>query len=89
MIVDGDFRDSYLKDRRKASLDFDLSEEERSALVERDYVALYRLGVPPFFVWTLPIMELRSFMAGADLFMKTVKPKIQGISNRYQDFYKS
>ncbi len=54
------------------------SDEERRALAERDYVALYRMGANPFLLWTLmlPILqrETPDAMAVARIYREKIKP---------------
>jgi len=40
-----DTRERFFKDAATVAADYDLTEEERRAAVERDVAALYRLGV--------------------------------------------
>ena len=68
---------SHLSETEKTS-GHRLTEEERKALVERDFEKLYALGAHPFILWTimLPIFEKEfpNFRALVDHYNSKIRP---------------
>lgn len=62
---------------------FDLTEEERTAVVERDFPALWRLGVHPVLLF-----HLSAVLNPREWYIKEVVPNIQGVPNPWYDYYR-
>lgn len=74
-VRDGDF---------SAADGFDLTAEERAALVERDFPALWQLGVHPVLLF-----HLSAVLNPREWYIKEVVPHIQGIPNVWYDYYRT
>lgn len=60
----------------------DLTADERAALLRKDIVALYRLGVHPVLLF-----HFSAVLHGREHYVKEVVPNIQGVPNPYYDHY--
>ena len=70
---DGDFR----------ALDaFELTPEERTALETRDFPKLWSLNVHPVLLF-----HLSAVLNPREWYLANVVPKIEGVPNKYYDFY--
>jgi hypothetical protein len=71
------------RDGDNGSLDrFDLTEPERSALAERDFVRLWSLDVHPVILF-----HLAAVLYPRDWYINNVAPRIRGVPNRWYDYY--
>lgn len=61
---------------------FNLVPEEREALVNHDFVALYRLGVHPVLVYHLSVV-----VNPREAYVKEIVPQLQGVPNPFTDYY--
>jgi hypothetical protein len=61
---------------------FELTVEEREALTERDFPRLWALHVHPVLLFHLSVV-----LYPREWYMTEVVPKIQGVPNRWYDYY--
>lgn len=61
---------------------FDLSAEERAAMVERDFPRLWALNAHPVLLFHLSVV-----LFPREWYMQNVVPKIQGVPNAWYDYY--
>jgi hypothetical protein len=61
---------------------FDLTAEERAALESRDFPRLWAMHVHPVLLFHLSVV-----LKPRDWYMREVVPKIQGVPNRWYDYY--
>ena len=67
---------------------YDLSEEDKIALLGRDYAYLYCSGVHPILVsHMVQIDEVANEEKGHEGYANEYIPKIQNCKNSYQDYY--
>lgn len=70
--------------------EFDLTPEEKRALLERDYAFMYCSGVHPALVDHMFQLDFVSnFKEMHGVYVSRVVPKIKLCSNPYQDYYNS
>jgi hypothetical protein len=62
--------------------DFDLTAEERKALAERDFPALWRLDAHPVLLF-----HLSAVLNPREWYLENVVPNIKGVPNKYYDYY--
>ncbi|MBI2184460.1 MAG: hypothetical protein HYU39_05815 [Thaumarchaeota archaeon] len=60
----------------------DVTEEEKKVLLEKDYVALYGMGVHPMLV-----AHIVSVNGDYEKFLKEDVPRLKNLRNPYQDYY--
>jgi hypothetical protein len=69
---------------------YDLTPEEKKALLSRDYAYLYCSGVHPILVsHMIQIDEVANEEKGHEGYAKEYIPKIKDCKNSYQDYYRS
>jgi hypothetical protein len=62
---------------------FELTSEERTALETRDFPALWALNVHPVLLF-----HLSAVLNPREWYLQNVVPKIEGVPNKYYDYYK-
>jgi hypothetical protein len=62
---------------------FDLTPEERAALVAKDLVTLYRLGAHPILVF-----HFSAVLNPRETYIREVVPNIQDVPNPFYDYYR-
>ena len=63
---------------------FDLTAEERAALESRDFPRLWAMHVHPVLLFHLSVV-----LKPREWYMQEVVPRIQGVPNRWYDYYDS
>jgi len=61
---------------------FDLTADERRALAERDFPALWALDAHPVLLF-----HLSAVLNPREWYLEHVVPKIKGVPNKYYDYY--
>lgn len=62
---------------------FDLTEIEREALIQRDFVRLWSLDAHPVILF-----HLAAVLYPRDWYIQNVAPRIEGVPNRWYDYYR-
>jgi hypothetical protein len=82
IYIDRD-RTAAFRDGDNSALDeFELSKEERTALETRDFPKLWALDVHP-----VVLFHLSAVLNPREWYLKNVVPNIEGVPNKYYDFY--
>ena len=61
---------------------FDLGADERRALVEKDFPAMWALHAHPVLLF-----HLSAVLNSREWYLEEVVPKIKGVPNKYYDYY--
>lgn len=82
IFVDESLRTEFRSDPNRVFSKYKLTNEEKEAIVKRDYIALYASGIHPVLLFHFAqTVDVR------DNFMKEVIPKLAGVRNAYYDYY--
>ena len=84
LYVEGELRKRFREDPGAILDRFDLTEEEKRIVIEKDYVALYGLGVHPMLV-----AHYVSVTGGERRFLEEDVPRLRPLRNPFQDYYKA